>query len=277
MRNSAEKRNFALTAVDMGRTVIRSVSVLGVIAACMGLTQIGPCIGVTPPCATNAECNDDNGCTTDTCNNGNCSHVAACESDHCLNNACVACLADSECDDSDGCTTDACGEDHSCTNVAACDQAHCVSVEGVSVCISCLNDAECDDNLQCTTDACGAIGACTHTPVTGCTERSLATFTDPTSGFSTTDVRDVNDEIVNFDSDDDSIIYKATGEDYQKGQWVVNGNFLDAGQAFEVRFGTVGGEHRAYFTETGSTYICDFAVTPTNFGINPTTTSVPEN
>jgi hypothetical protein len=32
------------------------------------------------------------------------------------------------------------------------------------------------------------------------------------------------------------------------------------GTAFQVRFGTEGGERRAYFTETGPATICDIAI-----------------
>jgi hypothetical protein len=275
MRHSTGKNGLIPVAGGVGGKVLRFASAFGLLVACMGLTQIGPCPGLGNRCASNADCDDSNGCTTDTCNNGACSNVVACDATHCLNNGCIECLINAECDDNDGCTTDTCNAG-TCSNVAECDEAHCVSVGGVTACVPCLIDAECDDNLECTTDACDN-GACTHTPIEGCTERSLATFTDPESDFSTTDVRDVNDEIVNFDTTAKSIIYKTTGVEYQAGQWDVNGNFLDAGQAFEVRFGTVNGEHRAYFTETGSTYICNYVVTSNSFSILPTTTSVPEN
>jgi hypothetical protein len=42
----------------------------------------------------------------------------------------------------------------------------------------------------------------------------------------------------------------------------------------QVRFGTVLGVQRAYFTETGSGTICNFVVTPTTVSIYPMNTLV---
>jgi len=104
---------------------------------------------------------------------------------------------------------------------------------------------------------------------------TFAAFTDSVSGFATSDVRDVDNEIINFNPTRMSIVYVSSGAEYQVGSWPVNGNFLGNGGFFQVRFGTVLGEHRAYFTETGSGTICNFVVTPTTLSIFATSTQVP--
>ncbi len=102
----------------------------------------------------------------------------------------------------------------------------------------------------------------------------LALFTDPDSGFSTTVVRDVDDEMVQFSLSARSIIYQ-DGTEYLAGSWSVNGNFLADG-SFQVRFGSVGGEKRAYFTETGPGTVCDFRVTSDRFQILATSQVPPQ-
>ncbi|MBI1826805.1 MAG: hypothetical protein HY287_11165 [Planctomycetes bacterium] len=174
--------------------------------------------------------------------------------------ACVECLNNADCDDANACTTDACEDNNTCSNTSIPD--------------CCNLDADCDDGHSCTADVCSS-NACLHTQIPGCIEHTIATFTDSVSGFSTQDVRDVDNEIVHFDPNRMSIIYVATGTEYQIGSWPVNGNFLGFGGFFQVRFGTVLGEYRAYFTETGSGTICNFVVTPTNFSIFATNTQVP--
>ena len=52
--------------------------------------------------------------------------------------------------------------------------------------------------------------------------------------------------------------------------WVVDGNFLGAGRLYQVRFGTVSGERRAYFTETVRGTICELSVTNNELFIAPT-------
>jgi hypothetical protein len=108
------------------------------------------------------------------------------------------------------------------------------------------------------------------------TDQNKAVFDDPDSDFTTTDVRDVDDEIIQFDTETDAIIYVATGNTYQEGSWPVDGNSLGSSGSFQVRFGTVGGERRAYFTETGPATICDFVVQDPLFLIFPTSETVPQ-
>ena len=105
---------------------------------------------------------------------------------------------------------------------------------------------------------------------------TLAVFVDPDSSFSTSDVHDVNDEIVQFDTVDKTLIWAADGTAYQGGSWDVNGVLL-AGGGFKVLFGTKNGDPRAYFTETVSATICDIGVQGGQVSIVPTTVAVPHD
>ena len=99
----------------------------------------------------------------------------------------------------------------------------------------------------------------------------LAMFTDPTTGFSTRDVRDSDDQIVQFDTATNSLIWAADGEKFPG--YRVSDNFIDG--TFQVRFGTKNGERRAYFTEKASATICDISVFNGQLSINPTLATVP--
>jgi hypothetical protein len=84
----------------------------------------------------------------------------------------------------------------------------------------------------------------------------LAVFTDPASGLSTSDVRDVQEQIVRFNTAAELIW---TADDTRFKGYPVNGNIVGAESlcrycTFQVRFGTRNGETRAYLTwsdETG--------------------------
>jgi hypothetical protein len=56
----------------------------------------------------------------------------------------------------------------------------------------------------------------------------------------------------------------------------VTGNFLGAAQFFQVRFGNVDGQRRAFFTETGPATICDIEPVGDSISISPTNTEVPQ-
>jgi len=104
---------------------------------------------------------------------------------------------------------------------------------------------------------------------------NLAVFIDPDSDFSTTDVRDVDDEFVQFDIVTKAIIWAADGTAYQQGSWTVNGLSL-AGGGFQVRFGTKDGERRAYFTETFPPTICQIEPVGSFLSISSTSMTVPQ-
>jgi hypothetical protein len=86
----------------------------------------------------------------------------------------------------------------------------------------------------------------------------LAVFSDPASGFMTSDVRDVQEQIVRFDTANNTLIWAADNQSFHG--YPVSGNFIRTDQNFQVRFGTKDGECRAYFTETASATICDIDV-----------------
>jgi hypothetical protein len=100
-----------------------------------------------------------------------------------------------------------------------------------------------------------------------------AVFSDPASSFSTSDVRDVQEQIVQFDVANNSLIWKADGRSFPG--YPVSGNFVAEDKHFQVRFGTKDGERRAYFTETASATICDIEVTGGQLMISPTNVKVP--
>jgi hypothetical protein len=101
----------------------------------------------------------------------------------------------------------------------------------------------------------------------------LAEFHDPDSTFSTPDVRDVEEQIVQFDVANNSLIWKTDGRSFPG--YPVSDNFIGSDKHFQIRFGTKDGERRAYFTETASATICDIAVSGGQLSISPTNVKVP--
>lgn len=105
-------------------------------------------------------------------------------------------------------------------------------------------------------------------------DATFAVFSDPDSEFSTSDVRDVDDEIVRFDATAKTLIWAADGSVFD--DWAVDGNFLGPTQFFQVRFGTKDGERRAYFTETVAATICDLRISNGQLRISATSVTVPQ-
>ncbi len=108
------------------------------------------------------------------------------------------------------------------------------------------------------------------------TGSGLVVFSDPDSTFETSDVYDVDEAIVQFDAGTLAIIWKADGTVFQEGMWPTDGNSLGATGGFQVRFGNVSGQRRAFFTESLSGYIYDFVVTGGNLNIFSTSVPVPQ-
>jgi hypothetical protein len=113
----------------------------------------------------------------------------------------------------------------------------------------------------------------TPTPPTPPAQVQLVVFTDTGATFSTSDVRDVHDQIVRFDMTSNSLIWVADGRSFTG--YPVSGNFMRADKSFQVRFGTKDGERRAYFTETVATTICDIEIVGGQLVILPTSVTVP--
>jgi hypothetical protein len=124
---------------------------------------------------------------------------------------------------------------------------------------------------------CGGSDSAPTTPSTPTppppTPVQLAVFTDPASSFSTSDVRDVQEQIVRFDMTSNSLIWAVDGRSFSG--YPVSGNFIRADRSFQVRFGTKDGERRAYFTETVATTICDIEIVGGQLAISPTNVTVP--
>jgi hypothetical protein len=100
----------------------------------------------------------------------------------------------------------------------------------------------------------------------------LAVFTDPDSSFMTSDIRDVQDQIVQFDITSNSLIWTADGRSFPG--YPVSGNFVREDKKFQILFAK-DGERRAYFTETATGTICDIEVTNGQLAIFPTNVKVP--
>lgn len=103
---------------------------------------------------------------------------------------------------------------------------------------------------------------------------TLALFADPAGGFSTTDVRDSEGEIVRF-TVDGLLVWPPTMATF--GGFPVAGNLIGPTQGFEIRFGTEGGQRRAYFTERGPGTICDIDLINGMINISPTSQTVPSS
>ena len=96
---------------------------------------------------------------------------------------------------------------------------------------------------------------------------------DPSSTFSTSDVRDVQDHIVRFNTAGNSLIWAADGRSFAG--YPVDGNFIRSDRFFQVRFGTKDGQRRAYFTETVAETICDIEIVNGQLILSATNTKVP--
>ncbi len=100
----------------------------------------------------------------------------------------------------------------------------------------------------------------------------LASFMDPRGGFSTTDVRDSEGDIVRF-TVDGRLVWTPTMAAFSG--FPVAGNLIGPTQGFEVRFGTEGGQRRAYFTERGPGTLCDIDLINGMINVSPTSQTVP--
>lgn len=97
---------------------------------------------------------------------------------------------------------------------------------------------------------------------------ALAVFTDGASGISTSDVYDSDNELIRFETNENALWW--VSDNLLFDGWTVSGNFLDPQRLYQVRFGTVGGARRAYFTEAGRGTLCDLSVVNNVLQIAPT-------
>jgi hypothetical protein len=82
----------------------------------------------------------------------------------------------------------------------------------------------------------------------------LAVFSDAASGFSTVDVRDVQEQVVRFNTAGELIW---TADDTRFPGYPVNGNFVRRDHYYQVRFATRDSERRAYFCGHGHDDVTD--------------------
>jgi hypothetical protein len=96
-----------------------------------------------------------------------------------------------------------------------------------------------------------APSAPTSQPVSQPAAIQLVVFSDRASTFATSDVRDVQEQIVSFNTADE-LIWTADGTHFP--EYLVDGSLIayhhKADNLFQVRFGTKAGERRAYLTWT---------------------------
>jgi hypothetical protein len=109
---------------------------------------------------------------------------------------------------------------------------------------------------------------------TGPSDSDFAVFRDAASSFATSDVRDIDDQIVKFIPSDKTMLW--TPGNLLFDDWPVSGNFLGPDRAFEVRFGTASGQRRAYFTQVGPGTICDIEVVGNTLQLSPTNVLPPQ-
>ena len=110
----------------------------------------------------------------------------------------------------------------------------------------------------------------------------VATFTDRGSGFSTKDLRDVDEQIFHFNPRDYELIWAATGARFPGYTGASASVYIYSKTVgMEIRFGTKGGERRAYLTwlhDTDLYYpgkIVNIEVVGDQLVITPSDVSVP--
>ncbi len=104
---------------------------------------------------------------------------------------------------------------------------------------------------------------------------TLAKFQDPDSDFETTEVRDVDGEIMQFDTATEELDWQPDGS--RIANWRVEGtNLIFGNSTFRARFGTEDGQRRVYFTEVNPPTICDLVVNNGALSIFSTNTEVPQ-
>jgi hypothetical protein len=113
----------------------------------------------------------------------------------------------------------------------------------------------------------------------------FAVFLDRETGFRTSDVRDAQDQIVRF-NDAGELVWIATGArfpGYLADGQVVTAERICAGCYFFVRFGSRGGEPRAYLTWAGSKpdgqppTVLDVEVVGVELAVSSTDIEIPKN
>ena len=85
-------------------------------------------------------------------------------------------------------------------------------------------------------------------------------------------MRDSEGDVVRF-TVDGLLVWPPTMATF--GGFPVASNLIGPTQGFEIRFGTEGGQRRAYFTERGPGTICDIDLINGMINVSPTSQTVP--
>jgi hypothetical protein len=104
-----------------------------------------------------------------------------------------------------------------------------------------------------------------------------AVFVDPENpDFSTTDVYDVDGDIVRFDIENHAVFWVADGRTLDEGTWVLDG-YVVVGRGYQIRFGTDDGVRRAYISGVASENIYQSHFHADSFDFDPTSTPIPND
>jgi hypothetical protein len=108
----------------------------------------------------------------------------------------------------------------------------------------------------------------------------VARFTDRSSGFSTTDLRDVDEQIVRFNDRDGELIWAATGARYPGYTGASASVYIYSKTVgMEIRFATKDGDRRAYLTWLDEIHypgkIVDIEIVGGELVITPSDVAVP--
>jgi len=117
--------------------------------------------------------------------------------------------------------------------------------------------------------------------VTGGEEIDLSTaeltvFQDPDSSFSTTELLDVDGEVISFTTDG-RIVWVETSMAWansRNAEWTTDGNTLRSDEYFTVAYGLVDGEFGGWITRASTDTVCDFDAEGDELFIDPTEETV---
>jgi hypothetical protein len=113
-------------------------------------------------------------------------------------------------------------------------------------------------------------GGCAPIVTTG---DNLIVIEDPDSDFSTDQIYDATGDTLAFD-DEENLRFG----DAAMAEWPLFEDLrTPETRFFRIRFGTSGGERRAYFTEDEAMTVCDLVLENGSIGIYATTTPVPSS
>ena len=100
----------------------------------------------------------------------------------------------------------------------------------------------------------------------------LTVFSDPDSDFTTTELLDVDGQVLSFTTDS-RIVWVETSTAWiasRRGEWTTDGNVLRSDGYFTVAYGSLDGRFAGWITRTSTGTVCDFESDGEVLDINPT-------